>query len=329
MASGLPLRAALKRGALLTAANWPVVIIEFGIESLFKAAVAVPIVGGAIMVAVLLGMELPALLAEGMREAADVVLGSLAGAPIALASFVAATALVATGGAVLMFVIKAGTLSTLVDADRRAGELRRPPLRAEAFAAASVYALPPLLASTERFARRAATIALGLCAAYGIIASMYVTAMAVGFAAAADSAVSALWPLVILVGASASVIAIAVVNLVADLVRVAVVVDDCGVAAALGRVRRFLVEDARQVIGIFVVITVTQAVATVAALTLTAGLATVAFVPLAGLAVLPLQLAAYLLRGLFFQSLGLTALTAYVTQYRRANLQAAPFRMQA
>ena len=38
----LPLGAALKRGCLIAAANWPVVLIDFGVESLFKLAVSIP-----------------------------------------------------------------------------------------------------------------------------------------------------------------------------------------------------------------------------------------------------------------------------------------------
>jgi hypothetical protein len=40
-------------------------------------------------------------------------------------------------------------------------------------------------------------------------------------------------------------------NLLFDLTRVVIVTDDCGVRAALARVRAFLLEDARQVLGIF------------------------------------------------------------------------------
>jgi hypothetical protein len=40
-------------------------------------------------------------------------------------------------------------------------------------------------------------------------------------------------------------------------------------------------------------------------------------VPLVGLAVFPLQIAALLLRGLVFEYIGLTAMGAYVTLYRR------------
>jgi hypothetical protein len=41
----------------------------------------------------------------------------------------------------------------------------------------------------------------------------------------------------------------------------------------------------------------------------------VAFVPLVGLAVFPLQLAALVVRGLVFEFLGLTTLGAYLTLY--------------
>jgi hypothetical protein len=42
----------------------------------------------------------------------------------------------------------------------------------------------------------------------------------------------------------------------------------------------------------------------------------IAFVPLVGLAVFPLQIAALLVRGLAFEYLGLAALGAYVSLYR-------------
>ncbi len=45
------------------------------------------------------------------------------------------------------------------------------------------------------------------------------------------------------------------------------------------------------------------------------GVGLIAFVPLVGLAVFPLQIAALLLRGLAFEYLGITALGAYLTLY--------------
>ena len=71
MASALPLRAALERGALLTVANWPILVIEFAIESLFKFALAVPVVGGAFMVAVLVGADVGSLFDEGLQAAGN------------------------------------------------------------------------------------------------------------------------------------------------------------------------------------------------------------------------------------------------------------------
>ena len=38
---------ALKRGALITAANWQVVVLQFVADALFTALLAVPVVGGA------------------------------------------------------------------------------------------------------------------------------------------------------------------------------------------------------------------------------------------------------------------------------------------
>ena len=56
--------------------------------------------------------------------------------------------------------------------------------------------------------------------------------------------------------------------------------------------------------------------ATGASLLATAALGLVAFVPFVGLAALPLQLLAWLLRGLVFQYLGLTSVGAYLKLYR-------------
>jgi hypothetical protein len=56
--------------------------------------------------------------------------------------------------------------------------------------------------------------------------------------------------------------------------------------------------------------------ATAASIVATTGLGLIAFVPLVGLAVLPLQLAAWLIREIVFEYLGLAALGAYLSHYR-------------
>src|SRR5690606_6426705 len=102
----LPLRAALKRGALVTAANWQVVLIDFSVECLYKAVVAAAIIGGAVMVATVLGGDLETMVGGGLQQAAEIVVTSLAAAPAGLLSFVMAIAIVGFGGACLMFAVK-------------------------------------------------------------------------------------------------------------------------------------------------------------------------------------------------------------------------------
>ena len=57
-----------KRGALLAAANWQVVAVQFIAETTYQALLAVPIIGAAILVAVLLGGDLAELLQGSMRD---------------------------------------------------------------------------------------------------------------------------------------------------------------------------------------------------------------------------------------------------------------------
>lgn len=48
------LKAPLKRGALVAAANWPIVVVPFIAEATDKLLIAVPIVGGTFLVALVL-----------------------------------------------------------------------------------------------------------------------------------------------------------------------------------------------------------------------------------------------------------------------------------
>ena len=279
---------------------------------------AVPVVGGALMVAVLLGSDLRALFGEGgVRATADLVFGSLASAPVALGAFLAAITLVAFGGGVVMAVVKAGTLAVLVGAERGAGDVHRPPLRVESFQRASAYTLATVLNGVRHYRRRALLLAIWLGVAYLVIGLAYVTALTLGFRLVSASSWSAAWPLLVLVVTSTSVIAITIINLTYDLMRVIVTTDDCGIGVALARAQSFIIQDARQVLGIFGVMSLVLTLVTAASVFATAGLTLIAWVPFAGLILLPLQAAAWLIRGLVFQYLGLMTLSAYQTQYRR------------
>jgi hypothetical protein len=317
MASALPLRAALKRGALVTAANWPIVLIDFAIESLYKFALGVPVVGGAFMVAVLVGDDVRTMLEGGLRSAAEMIISSLGSAPAALVGFLVAVGIVALGGALIMFPIKAGTLAVLVAGERAAPEIERPPLRGDLVRRAGAFSLAALTSGVGRFARRAATLTIALGVAYVAIALGWVGVVTASLHVTAETRWAAAWPLVVLLATSAAVIAVAVVNLVYDLLRVVVVSDDCGVGAAATRLRAFLLADTRQVLGIFAVVTVLVLLALAASVPVLSSLTFLAWVPVAGLIALPLQLAGWLVRGLVFQYVALAALAAYQTQYRR------------
>jgi len=82
------------------------------------------------------------------------------------------------------------------------------------------------------------------------------------------------------------------------------------------RVAQFIRASLREVAGIFGVVLLLVALATIASILATAGLSLIAFIPLVGLAIVPLQAAAWLVRGFVFEYLALTALGAYLTQYR-------------
>ena len=317
MSSALTIRAALTRGAVITLANWPVVLVEFVVETAYKAALGVPILGGAFMVALLLGVDVRSLVGEELISAADQILVRLATAPAALAAFLAALALVGVGGAVTMYVVKAGTLALLVRGEATAPELYRRPGGVGVMRDASAYTLPALWDAVRHFERRAAVLAFWLGMVYVLIGGGYLLAVGWGARVVADSAWSPAWPLLVLVATSAAVIGITGANLLFDLTRVVIVTDDCGVRVAFGRVRAFLLEDARQVLGIFGAMGTILLLATAGSITATAGLALVAWVPLAGLLFVPLQVAFWILRGLVFEYMGLVTLSAYQTQYRR------------
>jgi len=109
---------------------------------------------------------------------------------------------------------------------------------------------------------------------------------------------------------------ITVVNLLYLLVQIVIAADDCSVAAAARRVGAFLRHERRHVIAIFGLVLGMVVAATGASVLATAALGLVAFVPFVGLAALPLQLLAWLLRGLVFQYLGLASVGAYLKLYR-------------
>jgi hypothetical protein len=251
MSSVLPLRAAITRGALITLANWPTVLIDFIAESIYKLALTVPVIGGAFMLALLMGADIQTLLADGVMVAADRMLVPLGQAPIALLAFWGAFGVVAFAGSVVMFIVKSGTLAVLVQGERTAGEIQRPPIRLSALRTAAAYTLHAVLQGMQKFQRRSALLATWLGSVYVLVGSAWVMAVPYGFQWAAASRWAPVWPLLVVIATSVSVVVLTAANLIFDLMRVVIVTDDCRVSDAARRVRTFLLVDARQVLGIF------------------------------------------------------------------------------
>jgi hypothetical protein len=317
MPQPLPLRTALKRGALIAAANWQAIVVQFVAESLLKVTIAVPVLAGVFLVAVDLGADAVDLLEGDLLNSARVVYGSLSAAPLALAAFVAAVALSVVAAAAFTFITKGGVVGLLVHAERQAGAIEQPPLRWAAMQRAAVYSIDGFLDACSRLSRRYVRLGLALLAVYTLTAAAYLAFLYAGMRVMAGGGVIAGWPFIALAASSALIVWVTLVNLVYILVQMIMAADDVGVRAAARRLARFAHDDARQVAGIFSVVLVLILLAGAASLLATAGLGLIAFIPLAGIAVLPLQFAAWLLRGLLFQFLGLTAFTAYLAQYRR------------
>src|SRR6185436_9594180 len=97
-------------------------------ETTFQAMLVVPLVGAAILVAVLLGADVANLLQGSVNEIFTTIASALRSEPVALAGFVASFAIVLVGGSILMFLVKGGTVEVLQASNAIAGPIERGPV---------------------------------------------------------------------------------------------------------------------------------------------------------------------------------------------------------
>jgi hypothetical protein len=303
-----PLKASIKRGALIAAANWQVSVIQASADSLFKLLLAAPIIGGVFLMALAVGSEPASLLSLEWRQMAATIAASLFERPVVLTAFLLSVGVVAVGGSLFVFLVKAGTVATLVRSDREAGPIEEPPLHVDVVARASRFSVESYMESARGLFPRYARLGFMLMGVYLLSGAAFLALMARREAGEGWSPTALL--------AAAFVGWITVVNLVYLLVQIVVAADDCSVATAFRRVAVFLQRERRHVGTVFLLVLALIVAATGASVLATAALSLVAFVPLLGLAALPLQLLAWLLRGLVFQYLGLTSVGAYLILYR-------------
>lgn len=318
------LKATLKRGALVAAANWPLVAVQFVAESTLKLLLAVPVVGGIFLAVLLLGGSADQLLAGDFRDVVAEIFAAMRQNLVALVTFTLAFGLVLLGGAALTFVVKGGTVSLLAIAEERAGDIERPPVRLQTVRRASVVAIEPFLEGCERLWRRYLRLGICLLAVYGVTAIAYLGMVVGGLRLVGNPGVLLGWTVATAVASSVLVVWITLVNFFYLLTQMVMAVEDTGVRQAAGRAADFVRVSLREVAGIFGLVLLLAVIATVASIVATAGFGLINLIPILGLAVLPLQVAAWLVRGFVFQYVALTALGAYLTQYRHFRLHNHP-----
>ena len=316
------LKAALKRGALIAAANWPLVIVGFIADSSVKLLLAVPIVGGAFLVALLLDTPLADLLTGDVRDIVTSIIAALMASPAALTAFVVSTVLVFVVGSLLQFVVKGGVVALLAQAERSAGPVEKPPLRLESFRRAYVVSIDAFLAGCARLSRRYIRIGIGLLLMYALTAAVYLAFIFGGYSLADNSAILLGWTVAAAAASSVLIVWLAILNFFYLMTQMVVAIEDVSVRTGVRLAFTFVWGHLREVAAVFGVVLIGAVIATAASILATAGLGLIAFVPLVGLAVLPLQLAAWLVRGIVFEYLALAALGAYLSHYRWYHVSA-------
>lgn len=319
------LKLTLKRGALLAAANWPLVFVQFVAESIFKLALAVPVIGGILMVGLMLGGDVSDLIAGDLRERVTGVAAALLATPVALIAFLLSFGVVLIGGSALLFLVKGGTVTVLAASEQSAGPIEEGPIHGEAVARSRRFTLELFIQGCRQLFKRYLRLGLTLIAVYGMTGAAYLVVVLGGYRVASNPGVFVGWTVVATLFSGALLVWITMVNLFYLLLQMIIAVDDVGVRAAFGRVFHFLGGAFREVAGVFGVVLLLVLAATLVSLIAAAGLGLIAFVPFASIIVLPLQLVAWLLRGLVFEYIGLTALGAYLTRYRQYRSSASPF----
>jgi hypothetical protein len=311
------LKLLLKRGALLAVANWQAVAIQFLAETTFQVLLAVPIFGAAVLVAVSVGADLGDLLQGNLREMATNIARALTSEPMALGSFLTAFAIALAGGSALTCLVKGGTLDVLLAAHEAAGPIEREAVTFDSLRGAAQFSLPRFMSGCVRLFRSYLGLGLVLVVAYAVSGAAYLACVVYGYRAA-EGVVSVIgWTAIAAFATVGLILWITLVNLVYLLIQIAMAADNIGLAEAFRAVGRFVRSEASALSRMFLIILALVVGATLVSALAWSGVGLIAFVPLVGLAVVPLQLVALILRGLAFEYIGLAAAGAYLTLYRR------------
>jgi hypothetical protein len=204
----------------------------------------------------------------------------------------------------------------LAHTERIAGPIEKPPLRLDPLRRASVVGIDTFLDGCARLWRRYIRIGLGLLIIYTLTASACFAFLLLGYELADRPALMLAWTVLAALASSALLVWLTVIIFFYLMTQMVVAIEDVGVRSGVSLALRFVWGHLREIAAVLGVVLVVVVIATAASILATAGLGLIAFVPLVGLAVLPLQLAAWLVRGIVFEYLALAALGAYLSHYR-------------
>ena len=310
------LKMALKRGALVAAANWPVALIQAAADALFKVLIAAPLVGGIILTTLVIGADIDEQAAD-WRVLLTQVVSSLLVHRMVLIAFVLSVTLVVIGGSLFVFLIKGGTMGVLVRGERQAPPVENDPLQFKSLGPAASFSIELFVDSARTLFQRYAHLGFVLMAVYLLSAAAFVVLLLWETPIAASVGYTTLVTV-------AFVLWVTLVNLIYVLIQFVIAADDCSLASAVRRVAIFVRDEKRVLAGIFAVVLAMMALATAASIIAFTGLGLILLIPFVWLAAIPLQLAAFLLRALVFQYIDMTSIAAYLKLYRAHSSRLAP-----
>lgn len=286
------------------------VLVQFVADTLFKTLVAVPIVGGLVLVALVVGGNpFDFLRLDDLTRTVSTMIGVLLAQPVALAAFITAMGVILTGGSILMFAIKAGSVTVLLAGDRSAGTIEVPPLRMSALGEANQATLERFSGGVRNLFSRYLRLGIALTVAYAAIGGAYLAFLLGPTIHVLDN------PIAVTVASLSVLIAITLVNFIYLLCQIVMAAEDCNVLEAVPHVARLLRRRTRHLTLVLAAILALMLMATAASILATTALGLIAFVPFVGLAALPLQVFAWLVRGIVFQYVGLTGVSTYLRMH--------------
>jgi len=301
----------------MTAANWPTVAIQFVAETTFQVLVAIPILGAAVLLSVVVGADLTDLLQGGLRDIATRTAAAMTAEPVALASFGVAFSIALAAASVLMFLVKGGVLDVLLAAHDAAGAFETEPISIDTIEPAACFTLPRFINGCTRLFRLYLGLGVALFLAYAATAGLYVAFVVYGYRAASGVIGVVGMTFVAAIAAVVLIVWITLVNFVYLLMQISMAADNLGLGDAFRAVVGFVRAEFRVLAQVFLVILGLEVGATLVSALAWSGLGLIAFVPLVGVAVVPLQIMALVVRGLAFAYIGLSAAGSYLSLYRR------------